>query len=419
MNRTAAACCALALCLVAGSADSGQLTFGASAGPALVSGEGADRFRHGRWLQLDAVSAGVATNAWILRAAYGDFTSQAGSSLPFFVGGRLESARAPSGRPLRQTSLEAGLTRGFGSGVLRPRLEGLAGASWVEQPPVTQPFRNDRRPDPSLDAPAPSVRGHLVPALTLGAGVRFVTAARIGLDVSAAARWLPAGQFDGVIVPIRFGASWPAAAAAGPGESGSRPEPELRVSGGASFLRNPTRVRHEMTPSSTFAVAVELPLAHGLAFSLQGEHAADRDAAPLYLEQIDQFGNVVMVETGRSPLSVTLTALTFGLRASRPIGAVTISARAGAGWGRTGGFGSGEAVTVGYYPDGNVVVPIQQVVDYGAGDPATGFAYSVSAGAEASVWRSLGAFLEVGVLGAHLTRDDLLVVPLRMGVAIR
>src|SRR5207249_3209103 len=108
------------------------------------------------------------------------------------------------------------------------------------------------------------------------------------------------------------------------------------------------------------------------------------------------------------------------LRVSGSLGWVAPYLRGGAGWGRTGGFGRTDQEITGAYidPHGNWV-PVYQSVIVGAGAPESGLAYSGTAGIEAGISGSLHAFVESGVLGLHLSGEDILVLPQRLGMVLR
>ena len=421
-----AACCVLSIAVAAATAHSSSVTLSGSGGPAPFVGEGASQFTGGRWFQLDATGRGMSRHEWIVRVAHERiaFTSQqddAAAALQFFNGGRLYLPNAFSAAQMRQTSLEMGLARPFGAGRIRPRIEALAGASWTDGAGHVTSYRNDRKPDPSLSQSAYAEPNQLVPTLTLGAGVEVTTVARIGLIASAAAHWVPTRAFNGTVMPIRFGAAWPVEPASRGAES-SALGPRLRLSAGTNFLRNPAALRGDVKPSSAFTAEIVQPLTAGLALSLEGDQMSQRDGATSIARQAqDSLGNLVNVSTaGSAPLSLTLTAVTVGLRLSRPLGAVTVAMRGGAGWGRTGGFGSTESRVVGVYDDGRGSPQIiTQNFDLGAGALSTGFAYSASVGLDARLRGPISAFVEGGALGLARSDADLFVIPLRLGVTIR
>ena len=127
----------------------------------------------------------------------------------------------------------------------------------------------------------------------------------------------------------------------------------------------------------------EEPDGRGLALALEGEHSSERAAVPNYRQEVDDFGNQISVRAGQAPLSLTVTIATLGLRLSQPLGPVVMSARAGAGWGRTGGFGETRTQVLGVYVDDNGnLIPLTQTIDIGAGATATGLAWSAAFGAE-------------------------------------
>jgi hypothetical protein len=111
--------------------------------------------------------------------------------------------------------------------------------------------------------------------------------------------------------------------------------------------------------------------------------------------------------------------VTAGLRAATSAGRLEGHLRGGLGWGRTGGFGNTIRQGAGAYLDKGQWVPIESSVDIGAGSPASGFAYSAATGLEVRVTGPLRCSAEVGLLGLHLTCEDLLMVPVRMGFALR
>ena len=113
------------------------------------------------------------------------------------------------------------------------------------------------------------------------------------------------------------------------------------------------------------------------------------------------------------------TALTAGLRVAATVGRVEGYVRGGLGWGRTGGFGNTIKEPTGATIQDGQMVPVYTSVDIGAGTPASGFAYSATTGFEMRLTGPLRWGAEAGVLGLHLTREDILLLPVRMGFALR
>lgn len=397
-------------------------SLGVSGGPVVAAGEGASDLPNGLGFQLDLMLRRHASNEWIARLEYGDFGSTEGPGFVFSGGRIAPSPQAITRLPLRSTILEAGLSHRLGTLVtVRPRLEGLVGVSWNEQPGRDFTFQNSRRPDPALYL-VPSVDGRWVPAVSLGFAFEATTVGRLDWNVAAAARWLPTAGFNGVLLPVRAGLSWPASNAAITPRDPSRASPVLRISSGLSILRKPTRLRGEMRAASTFSAALEVPVSRGFAWSLQGEQAAQRATGPSVAGvMVDSLGHrtILLADPG-TRLSMTVTAATFGLRLSRAFGRVTAAARGGVGWGRTGGFGTTVRSSGGAYigPNG-AWIPVETAVDVGAGEPTTGFAWSGSLGAEIPVRGAIAVFAEAGALSVRLTRDDVLDIPVRLGLALR
>src|SRR5439155_2955269 len=186
--------------------------------------------------------------------------------------------------------------------------------------------------------------------LTLGAGLEILAPGRIGLTASAAARWSPARDLTGPLVPMRLGAAWPVGPEAAPAvERPSRHAPRLRLSAGASALRDPARLRGDTDPSLALAAETIFPVSQGLAISLEGEDVVRREEVRGVIRQeTDDSGNLVNIYGNDVPLSFTVTAVTGGVRVSKRVDWLGLDFRAGLGSGRTGGVGRTMTVVTSY-----------------------------------------------------------------------
>lgn len=405
-------------------AESAAVNVSAGAGSAFVAGQGGGVLTHGQTFQIDVLATRSSGNQWILQGSYERYGREAAivTTIDSYDNGRLYTPIVVAGarsNALTMAAVELGLHRGRLEGVVRPHFEALAGASRTEQSPgPASSFRNDRRPDPGLAVA--SRTSDWAPALTLGAGLQILAPGRIGLTASAAARWSPARDLVGPLVPMRLGATWPVAPDAEPEvERPSRHTPRLRLSAGASALRDPARLRGETGPSLALAVETTVPVSRGLALSLEGEEVVRRkEVRGVIRQEVDDSGNLVDVY-GKVPLSFTATAVTAGVRASKRFSRLGLDFRVGLGWGRTGGFGRTRTVVTGYTAVDNQLVAITETQDIGAGGAGSGLAYTATAAIEVGLQGPLGVFAETGALGLHLARDDVLVAPVRAGLVLR
>jgi hypothetical protein len=276
---------------------------------------------------------------------------------------------------------------------------------------------NDRRPD--LAPPRPGPTNAFSPALTLGASVEVRGPARLALIASFTSTWAAMSEFTGAALPVRFGATWPAAPDLAPDPSAAAiPGPRLRMSAGTSALLAPRRLRSRMHAAPAFAASLEIPLSPGIALVLLGEQAAQSSEVHAVVRQeMDAFGNLVNVYETR-PLSMTVNTLTAGAQWSRSLQHFTPALRMGLGWGRSGGFGNTVLSTTGAYLDNGQWVPIGSAVDFGSGSPTSGFAWSTGATLDVRVAGPWAVFAEAGAFGLEIPHRSLLLLPLRAGVVI-
>jgi hypothetical protein len=219
---------------------------------------------------------------------------------------------------------------------------------------------------------------------------------------------------------MRLGATWPVDEAAPEAERPSRHAPRLRVSGGASALRNPGRLRGDTDPGLAVSAETLFPLTQGFAVSFQGEQVERREEVRGVIRQeTGNAGNVVDIYGNEVPLSFSVTAVTAGVRVSRRVNRLGLDFRTGLGWGRSGGFGRTKTVIIGYTPVDNQLVPVTETQDIGAGAAGSGLAYTATAGIEFGLDGPFGVFAETGLLGLHLSRNDALVLPVRAGLTLR
>ncbi len=336
---------------------------------------------------------------------------EAQAPLVFFNGGRLFLPTAPAladDDRLRSVDIELGLRRGWTVFGVRPFVEGLVGASAVTQKELPTAIWNDRRPDPGLRSPSATTRS-FSPALGLGVGLEIRGPARIGLQLSAGSQWSGAHDLSGPTLPIRAGATWPSEPLAPPHATESAwPVSCVRFATGTSWLRTPHALRDGAAKAMALAAELDIPLGESFALSLLGERTQHDNGTRIVLRQErDAFGNLVNIYSGDDLLSLTTTSVTAGIRTSHRAARVIASVRAGAGWGRTGGFGrTYDSVTGGYIdPNGNFV-PLTQTNDVGGGTPRSGFAFSTGAGLEVRMTGPLAVYAEAGVIGLLVRGDD-------------
>jgi len=392
-------------------------------GPAGATGEGAAAFERGQSASFDVLHSSPNGTEWVLRAGYTRFDASAGTGLDlqFMNGGQNYvpvTAFGTSTGALNVTTFELGLRRTLGTGVVRPFLESFAGVASSRQPAALTPYLNDRRPD--LAPPRPGPANAFSPALSLGAGVEVRGPAHVALIASLATTWAAMSEFTGATLPLRFGAAWPAAPdQALDSDASANRGPRLRMSAGTSLLRTPRHLERQMHAAPSFAASLEVPLSSGIALVLLGEQAAQSsEVLAVVRQEMDAFGNLVNVYDTRS-LSMTVHTLTAGAQWSRSLRHVTPALRAGLGWGRTGGFGNTVTATSGAYLDNGQWVPVGTAVDFGAGAPASGFAWSAGATLDVHVAGPGSAFAEVGAVGLEIPRRSMLLLPLRAGIVLR
>lgn len=384
-------------------------------------GPGGDALEHGRSYRIDLHRPSLLGRHWLLRATYSDFDRapawDRATSLMFVPALGFVPAASLAWGDLRSSTLEAGVQRSLEARGWRWRIEGTAGAGWTEYQGTSAGIVNDRRPDPLA---VRRIERDVHPTMTLGTAIEIAGPWRTAWSLSAATQWMPARALEGPLVPLQLGARWPADPGSRAGNVANA-TPVLRFGAGVGDLQRPARLRDSMDPGLAMNVGFELPIRAGIALSLEAEHVTQRDEVALMRQVRDEFGNVIEEPTGQSvPLSLTATAVTAGFRARLLRGPIAPYARAGCGWGRTGGFGFDVATTSGAYLDENGNwIPVESSLPVGAGAPADGFAWSASLGFEALVFGAASAFLEGAAVGLHLSNDDLLVLPVRAGIALR
>ncbi len=389
-------------------------------GATLAAGDGAGAISHGRSARLDLRIPRPDHVNWILQVGRQSYDQNwypdASVALQFFNGGQLYFPIWVPAGDVTVDQAELGLRRQWATGRFRPFVEGLAGVSLTRHPNPLPNYRNDRRADPALEQVYFANTGGLAPSLSLGTGLEARGPWGIGLVASASVALTPALDLAGALFPLRLGLAWPRAPDLEAGrETGNWPA-SLHLSAGWSGLRDPARLRGAVGRGANAAAEIELAPREGLAVSVLGEHAAQEVVESAYRQQIDDFGNLVNVFANEKKVSMSLTAVTVGLRASRGLGPVSASLRGGLGWGHTGGYGR----TVSDAYARNVAwVATASEMQVGAGNAAGGLAYAASARVRARAFAGVDAFVEAGVTGLRLEVGDVLVVPVRAGVVVR
>lgn len=418
---------ALLVCAAPAAAGEWPLSTVMSYGPAPVVGIGAGRFDAGRTLDLELSWHPEQRTNWILRAAHTELSRTSSlldetSSAAFFNGGVLYVPDSPAGDiDLRADLLQIGVRHSEALGFVRSFVSAAAGASLVrdERSNLEALISNDRRV--AWDA-RPAVAGLstvLAPSFSLGMGLETTLPGRLALASGISADFTAVRGLVGAVVPVRVGARWPSAPLPEL-RPGSARAPQLRASAGWSALNAPSPLKGSLGDGHSVAAEIELPIGERWGLSLVGEHASREYREALYRQELDNFGNVVTVAAGSSEASLAATTITAGVRAHQQSGPVIFSIRAGAGWGRTSGFGTSLRTPDGAYLDasGNWI-PSWTLIDVGLGHAATGWAYSASAGAEAPLLGALRAFAEGGVTSIELGDRSIHTTPLRFGLALK
>ena len=375
------------------------------------------------WYQLDLEQRSDAAHAWVLRATFArhDLPDPTGATaLAVYDGWRTTGGIfLPSDGHDDATTIALGRERRFGSRAFRARVGAFTGAMLVDGEVVATPTPS-RRPDPAL-VNGISIEVHdATPVVLLDAGFEWGGPGALDWSACVGGAFAALRGFDGPIFPITLGVRWPGVARdeARGGPSAAR----LRLAAGSSVIREPRRIRDEMDPGLAVAAELELPLLRWLSFSIAAEQATQLDDVPIVIRQErDEFGNLVDVYSEDAlPVSMTLAAWTAGLRWRVPGARVSPTLRAGAGWGRSGGFGHVREDVSGFYvdEDGNLALAYAATTR-GAGRASDGLAWSGALGLEVRFARSAYAFAEAGGLGLVRRGEDAVLLPLRAGFALR
>jgi len=427
MRPTIGSLLALMLAATAASGSPRPVTTTVTFGPANAVGIGASRVSEGRALGLEVEAHSGPGASWILRAGRTTFSRTGGLSPALagalLSGGQLYSLFLPEGEPsgFEAVHLQVGLRHARAYGRVRPFVQAAAGASLVrdEGAALGSWLSSDRRPSPEPVFRSP-VANEPVPSFSLGVGLEAALPWQLSVSTSVSADFTPTHELVGAMLPVRFGATWPSAPSVRSAAGANEASPRLRASAGWSALRSPARIEGDAGQGHSLAAELELPVRARFALSLVGEHATREMQEPLYRQQVDQFGNFMTVRAGSYESSLATTMLTLGLRAHQPLGPVTLSLRAGAGWGYTSGFGASVRNPQGAYIDGNGQwVPLFVESQVGAGRSAGGWAYATSAGLETRLVGPATVFAETGFSAVELEREDVRTVPLRFGIALR
>lgn len=418
----AIACIASALgSPIAGSAR--PLDVSVAGGPGQVTGEGGRAYARGQVYALRAGAPSDRVFRWALQVSFEDHDIRAVEmpAIQTASGGDLyvPYQRYPGqSHALSIGTLELGARRVVPVGAVRPFVEAATGPAWVVQSGTHGPPLNDRRAGGGFTNVVPATRSWS-PGLSIGVGVEAPLPGRITVAASIAGRWMPVRDVSGPTVPVLLGVTWPTAPRNLRDDPPGPHAPELRVSGGATALRAPFRLRGDTQSGAAMAVELVLPATRSFSLSFRGEQALRREHVPGIVRQTtDSFGNLVN-ETVDVPISFTTAVLTLGARMSGRIGPIECHGRAGAGWGRTGGFGRTITEATGLAVQDSVLVPVYTTYDVGSSSPASGFAASGSLGVDRVLRPGLSVFAEAGVTNLRLPRDDVTLVPIRLGIALR
>ena len=397
----------------------------ASFGPSPSAGIGAKSFGTGRTFALEAAWHPERSTGWMLRAGRTDLSRDAGvdaTSLLLSGGGQLYVPPATSREVGVDVSfLQLGMRRSRAIGRVRPFVEAAVGASVVRdaESRVEGALVNDRRA--AWTASGPGSAGYettVAPSFGLGLGAVSVLPGRVALLTSFGAEFTALRGLVGAQLPVRFGATWPAAMPAGPVADAGR-SPRFRASAGLGALHSPARISGGLGGGHSFAGEVELPMSEHFALSLAGEHDTRETRETYYRQHVSNSGTTEFVPAGSVEAAFAATVATLGARIRLPIGRAAFSLRSGFGFGRTSGFGTTVQSVNGAYLDANGQwIPAIDLATVGGGAAANGWAWAAAAGAEVRVTPAVRAFVESGLTSIELHGEHVRSTPLRLGLAL-